>query len=59
MRRKEQDIALMHQRKRRKHKIKLGVSSAILIVMAAVLTLTYFKLSKRIQHIYRKSKSKL
>ena len=52
MRRKEQDIALMHQRKRRKHKIKLGVSSAILIVMAAVLTLTYFKLSKNEYNTY-------
>ena len=30
-RRKEQDVAVMHQKKRRKHKIKLGVASAVLI----------------------------
>ena len=46
MRRKEQDIAVMHQKKRRKHKIKLGIAGTILIVLAAVLILTYFKLSK-------------
>ena len=52
MRRKEQDIAVMHQRKRRKHKIKLGIAGTILIVLAAVLILTYFKLSKNEYNTY-------
>ena len=52
MRRKEQDIAVMHQKKRRKHKIKLGIAGTILIVLAAVLILTYFKLSKNEYNTY-------
>lgn len=52
MRRKEQDVAVMHQEKRRKHKIKLGVASAVLIIIAVILILAYFKLSKNEYNTY-------
>ena len=52
MRRKEQDVAAMHQKKRRKHKIKLGVASAVLIIIAVMLILAYFKLSKNEYNTY-------
>mgnify|MGYP000068536928 CR=1 FL=1 len=52
MRRKEQDVAVMHQKKRRKHKIKLGVASAVLIIIAVILILAYFKLSKNEYNTY-------
>ena len=51
-RRKEQDVAVMHQKKRRKHKIKLGVASAVLIIIAVILILAYFKLSKNEYNTY-------
>ena len=51
-RRKEQDVAVMHQKKRRKHKIKLGVASAVLITIAVILILAYFKLSKNEYNTY-------
>lgn len=51
-RRKEQDVAVMHQKKRRKHKIKLGVASAVLIIIAVTLILAYFKLSKNEYNTY-------
>lgn len=52
MKRKEQDVAVMHQKKRRKHKIKLGVASAVLIIIAVTLILAYFKLSKNEYNTY-------
>lgn len=42
----EKEKILMHQRKRRKHKIKLAVQSVILLIISAVLIIMYFKLSK-------------
>ena len=51
-RRKEQDVGVMHQKKRRKHKIKLGVASAVLIIIAVILILAYFKLSKNEYNTY-------
>lgn len=42
----EKEKILMHQRKRRKHKIKLAVQSVILLIISAILIIMYFKLSK-------------
>ena len=46
MNQKEKKIALEHQRKRRKHKIKLAVPGLILLVIGVTLILAYFKLNK-------------
>ena len=42
----KQKIALEHQRKRRKNKIKLAVASVVLLLMSAILISTYSVLSK-------------
>ena len=42
----EQAKILMHQKRRRQHKIKLGVMSLLLLVLSGVLIITYFMLSK-------------
>ena len=42
----KQKIALEHQRKRRKNKIKLAVASVVLLLMSAILISTYSLLSK-------------
>ena len=46
MEEKEQEKILMHQRKRRRHKIKLGVISLLLLLLTAACIITYCILSQ-------------
>ena len=38
--------ALKHQKKRRKHKIRLAVISIVSLIIAAIMILKYFRLTK-------------
>lgn len=53
MENKENNIAIQHQRKRRRHKIKLAISSMTLIILGVVLITTYFKLTKNEYNYYK------
>ncbi len=53
MNQKEKKIALEHQRKRRKHKIKLAVPGLILLVIGVTLILAYFTLNKNEYNWYK------
>ena len=53
MKRKEQDVAVMHQKKRRKHKIKLAVISIVLMIIGSILISIYFMLNKNEYNVYK------
>ena len=48
-----QDTILQHQRKRRRHKIKLAVGSFVVILVAIILIATYAILSKNYYNEYK------
>lgn len=53
MNKKEEKIALEHQRKRRKHKIKLAVPGLILLVIGVTLISAYFALNNNEYNWYK------
>ena len=55
----KEDIILYHQRKRRKHKIKLGAIAGALIVIALILIGTYCVLNKEYSKLQRNIRCKL
>ena len=50
-----QDTILQHQRKRRRHKIKLAVGSFVVILVAIILIATYAILSKNYYNEYKEN----